>query len=80
MMLTHASGLLDVANQVIGSDIEELFTRNGFPMNNITWLAAATDRIPVVLHKFDIDRKTGEATHSQMEAPKTSPSTDNNRS
>lgn len=58
---------LDVADYLIGSDIEEFLTRQGFSVNNITWLATTADRIPVVLHKFDIDRKTGETTHTQRE-------------
>ena len=59
---------LDVADHLIGSDIEEFLSRKGFSVNNITWLAASTDHVPVVYHKFDIDRKTGEATHTQREA------------
>lgn len=84
---------LDVADHLIGSDIEELaspssvttrdspsklgsllsllrqfLTRQGFSVNNITWLVTSADHIPVVYHKYDIDRKTGEATHTQREA------------
>ena len=59
---------LDVAGHLIGSDIEEFLTRQGFSVNNITWLATTADHIPVVYHKYDIDRKTGEATHTQREA------------
>lgn len=59
---------LDVADHLIGSDIEEFLSRKGFSVNNITWLAASTDHVPVIYHKFDIDRKTGEATHTQREA------------
>ena len=59
---------LDVADHLIGSDIEEFLTRQGFSVNNITWLAASTDSVPVVYHKFDIDRKTGEANHTKREA------------
>ena len=59
---------LDVADYLIGSDIEEFLTRLGFSVNNITWFATSADHIPVVYHKYDIDRKTGEATHTQREA------------
>lgn len=59
---------LDVADHLIGSDIEEFLTRKGFSVNNITWLATSADRVPVIFHKFDIDRKTGEATHTRREA------------
>lgn len=59
---------LDVADHLIGSDIEEFLTRQGFSVNNITWIATTADHIPVVYHKYDIDRKTGEATHTQREA------------
>lgn len=58
---------LDVADYLIGSDIEEFLTRLGFSVNNITWFATSADHIPVVYHKYDIDRKTGEATHTQRE-------------
>ena len=59
---------LDVADHLIGSDIEEFLTRQGFSVNDITWLTTSADHIPVVYHKYDIDRKTGEATHTQREA------------
>ena len=59
---------LDVADHLLGSDIEEFLTRQGFSVNNITWLATSADHIPVVYHKYDIDRKTGEVTHIQREA------------
>ena len=42
---------LDVADHLIGSDIEELLTRQGFSANNITWLVTSADHIPVVYHK-----------------------------
>ena len=56
---------LDVADHLLGSDIEEFLTRQGFSVNNITWLVTSADHIPVVYHKYDIDCKTGEATHTQ---------------
>lgn len=59
---------LDVADHLLGSDIEEFLTRQGFSVNNITWLVTSADHIPVVYHKYDIDRKTGEVTHTQREA------------
>ena len=59
---------LDVADHLLGSDIEEFLTRQGFSVNNITWLVTSADHIPVVYHKYDIDRKTGEATHTKREA------------
>lgn len=59
---------LDVADHLLGSDIEEFLTRQGFSANNITWLVTSADHIPVVYHKYDIDCKTGEATHTKREA------------
>lgn len=59
---------LDVADHLVGSDIEEFLTRKGFSVNNITWLAVSADSVPVVYHKFDIDRKTGKANHTKREA------------
>ena len=59
---------LDVADHLLGSDIEEFLTRQGFSVNNITWLATTADHIPVVYHKYDIDRKNGEVTHTQRES------------
>ena len=49
---------LDVADHRLGSDIEEFLTRQGFSVNNITWLATTADHIPVVY----------EATHTKREA------------
>ena len=46
---------LDVADHLLGSDIEEFLTRQGFSVNNITWLVTSADHIPVVYHKYDID-------------------------
>ena len=51
---------LDVADHLLGSDIEEFLTRQGFSVNNITWLVTSADH--------DIDCKTGEATHTKREA------------
>lgn len=71
---------LDVADHLLGSDIEEFLTRQGFSVNNITWLVTSADHIPVVYHKYDIDCKTGEApTPNERQNCKTSLSTDNSR-
>lgn len=58
---------LDVADHLIGSDIEEFLSRKGFSVNNITWFTASTDHVPVVFHKYDINRKTGEVNHTKRE-------------
>ena len=39
---------LDVAHHLIGSNIEEILTRQGYSVNNITWLVTSPDHIPVV--------------------------------
>lgn len=59
---------LDVADHLIGSDIEEFLTRQGFSVNNITWLATSADEVPVAYHKFSIDKTTGEAAHKHRTA------------
>lgn len=59
--------LLDIADHLVGSDIEEFLTGKGYSVNNITWFAASTDYIPVVYHKFDINRENDEETHNQWE-------------
>lgn len=59
---------LNVADQLVGSDIEEFLTRNGFSVNHITWLATSADEVPVAYHKFSIDKTTGEATHKHRTA------------
>ena len=35
---------LDVADHLLGSDIEEFLTRQGFSVNNITWLVTSADQ------------------------------------
>ena len=72
---------LDVADHLLGSDIEEFLTRQGFSVNNITWLVTSADHIPVVYHKYDIDCKTGmrQPTPNERQNCKTSLSTDNSR-
>ena len=57
--------LLDVADHLVGSDIEEFLSEQGFSVNNITWLAAPIDYLPMVFHTFDTDRDTGEFVHAE---------------
>ena len=57
--------LLDVADHLVGSDIEEFLSEQGFSVNNITWLAAPIDYLPVLFHTFDTDRDTGEFIHAE---------------
>lgn len=47
---------------------EVITSYDNFSVNNITWLVTSADHIPVVYHKYDIDCKTGEATHTKREA------------
>ena len=58
---------LDVADHLIGSDIEEFLTRQGFSVNNITWLVTSADHIPVVYHKYDRseERRVGKECRSR---------------
>lgn len=59
---------LDVIDHLIGNDIEDFLITHGFSVNNITWFAISADHVPVVFHKYGIDRRTGESTHVRREA------------
>lgn len=59
---------LDVADQLVGSDIEEFLTINGFSVNHITWLATTADEVPVTYHKSSIDKTTGKAAYKHRTA------------
>ena len=44
---------LDVADHLLGSDIEEFLTRQGFSVNNITWLVGKSSvRCPLKPKRF----------------------------
>lgn len=58
---------LDVADCLVCSDMEKFLARKSYSVNNITWLVVSADHIPVMYHKFDIDKETGEETHNQWE-------------
>ena len=60
---------LDVADHLLGSDIEEFLTRQGFSVNNITWLVTSADHIPVVYHKREAELQD-LTIHGQLQALK----------
>lgn len=59
--------VLEVAGHLIGDDVETFLCDRGYSVNNITWLAAPVEYVPVVFHKYGTDTATGEETHITRE-------------
>lgn len=60
--------VINVADHLIGNDIESFLISHGYSVNNITWFAAPIDYVPVVFHNYDTDRDTGEERHVSRNA------------
>lgn len=53
--------VLNVANHLVGEDVEIFLSEHGYSVNNITWIASGENSVPVTFHKYDTDEtNTGE--------------------
>ena len=63
--------LLDVEDSIIKNDyygyVEWFLTKNGYSVNNLTWMAGYSEYIPVEFHKYNLD-KDGKQTHECRKA------------
>ena len=59
--------ILNVADRLVKEDIEMFLCEHGYSVNNITWMAANIDNVPVTFHDYGIIAKTGEELHLSKE-------------
>ena len=60
--------VLNVPDQMIeNDDIEQFLSEHDYPLNNISWMAAPVDFVPVQLHAYGICAADGEEIHVKRE-------------
>ena len=59
--------VLNVADRLINDDVETFLCEHGYSVNNITWMAAPIEYVPVVLHDYGTIADTGEELHFQKD-------------
>lgn len=57
--------VLNVADHLIHNDVETFLCEHGYSVNNITWMAAPIDYVPVVFCDYGTIADTGEEMHVQ---------------
>ena len=60
--------VLNVPDHMINEDIEQFLAEHGFSLNNISWMAAPIDFIPVQFHDYDISQANGKEIHVARQA------------
>ena len=60
--------VLDVADHMIEEDIEQFLAEHDFSLNNVSWMAAPVDFVPVQFHENDTDKENGEEVHATRSA------------
>ena len=60
--------VLDVADHMIEEDIEQFLAEHDFSLNNVSWMAAPVDFVPVQFHEYDTDKENGEEVHATRSA------------
>ena len=67
--------VLNVPDHMIDEDIEQFLVEHDYSLNNISWMAAPIDFVPVQFHEYGICHSDGKScTLSVMENSKTSQS------
>ena len=56
--------VLNVADHMLEDEIELFLSEHGYSLNNISWMAAPIDYVPVLLHEYDTDEEKGEEVHT----------------
>lgn len=59
--------ILNVADHLLGDGIEIFLSEHGYSVNNITWMTASGDHIPVTFHEYGTEAATGEEIHYRKE-------------
>ena len=55
--------VLNVPDHMQEEDIEVFLAEHDYSLNNISWMAAPIDYVPVQFHDFGINEEDGEETH-----------------
>lgn len=55
--------VLNVPDHMIDEDIEQFLAEHDFSLNNISWMAAPIDFVPVQFHEYDICHSDGAELH-----------------
>ena len=56
--------VLNVADNMSEDEIELFLSEHGYSLNNISWMAANIDFVPVLFHEYDTDKENGEEVHT----------------
>ena len=60
--------VLNVADHMLEDEIELFLYEHGYSLNNISWMAAPIDYVPVQFHEYDTDKEDGEEVHATRSA------------
>ena len=67
--------VLNVADHMLEDEIELFLSEHGYSLNNISWMAAPIDFVPVQFHEYDTDNPTESlCMHHVTQGSKTLPS------
>ena len=60
--------VLNVPDNIVSEDIEQFLTEHGYSLNNISWMAAPIDFVPLQFHDYSICQTNGEVVHAARQA------------
>ena len=61
--------VLTVSDRLIeNDDIEQFLSEHGYSLNNISWMAAPVDFVPVKFHDYGFCATDGEEVHAERDA------------
>lgn len=60
--------VLNVPDHMINEDIEQFLTEHDYSLNNISWMAAPIDFVPVQFHDYSISQTNGDVMHASRHA------------
>lgn len=60
--------VLNVADHMLEDEIELFLYEHSYSLNNISWMAAPIDYVPVQFHEYDTDKEDGEEVHTTRNA------------
>ena len=60
--------VLNVPDHMTNEDIEQFLTEHDFSLDNISWMAASIDFVPVLFHDYDICHTNGDKNQVTRQA------------
>ena len=60
--------VLEVADNMLTEDIEQFLAEHDYSLNNISWMAAPIDYVPMQFHEYSTNEEDGEEEHTMREA------------